>query len=1059
MSISPLPNDDTLSWIQSNLVDEQFKPSLILRAATDTNYLSNQEITTLPGYGGAKVAAKAMMNSTIQGTTIPVMSWTVSESIDQVTDTAQFDTLNVLPRSTITTKIASGTVPQRNFNPTPTAVYAQQSSSKKTGFNGEIVSIGITTSAAAQNYTEADVIYRIMAPETFTVTAGEGAKFPDPRVPLTERDTDIYHGAEADPANDFWPASSTGVGSYFLLIDNEVVRVYNKSGDTFYIPAGGRAVNGVLEAHSANSKVTLLGFAPFDGSWVAPGYLTWDSGLPAKSLLAPGNCFVSYEGYGAKPSTLHKNPWQQKDNMVFTGYWFAKDQTSSLSTEGQMKLSCSLASAGYILSENKINAENILALKNTEQNWAAAAFDYAGSNRDIPGDWVDYNSWDPSLKGSYPLQVKTEIAQHQAFFDHMSQTEKGKTCALCQGEYTDYLAAQRANNPTYLPDKNPLAETRAVGKHVYKESIRVYNAKKGTFNGGPLNTFLRLFTTLAQMCWEHAANPSPIAQRWTKIPQRLWTSMQKLDSGLVANSRFEVTLASDETIQDWSNLPSAARTLKEFKTELAAPFEAVYDNQPWDQPARDLADLNHMQFLFNRAGYPVFMPKNAKLRGVFDARQGLTTINTGEWFLDQSGSIQSFQQNFDLSSIATLCYVNAQSAFKEAIFTVAAAGTSASSGASMVDNTRLVTWYSSKTGNVEGLKLTGGVQRIQTVSMDNIKLGLSWNMSPAGLGLRLIRPDAINEASPDGYVLVDPRPGELNIQDIGEILANQKDTPATKKAPAKVAVKTVQSFINFMIMRRYINTGVKATNEKKKDEYVYVNLLDINGTYGNYTQAYVPVVKNFMDTESRKSAWIAAGGVRYTTDGTVNWSRELSAACAKWLQVNKEYIETDVWWYVQNGYDWEYYIATLLGLPIPQYSNGNDDNGQPLYQIDNLALSAKVGDWMRDHIPTAIGVGNKVVDDSILRSKSYSIQAFADPRILVGDVLWVEIPGLMSKTNSLGNATAPFKNGVYLSGISRTMNLETGEYNTTYIGYPYVGTADVGLEDGFFYDVEGTASV
>src|SRR5205085_833875 len=129
-------------------------------------------------------------------------------------------------------------------------------------------------------------------------------------------------------------------------IDQEVVQVSMLAGNSYQILPGGRAVNGYLQAHDPGAKVTLLGMGPTDrGKYAAFGYLTPDDFKPYKSLLGPGTCITSYEGYGEPPTVLKHFP-DPSDNYAFTGYWFVKGLETSLDENMQPKLRVDLVGAG-----------------------------------------------------------------------------------------------------------------------------------------------------------------------------------------------------------------------------------------------------------------------------------------------------------------------------------------------------------------------------------------------------------------------------------------------------------------------------------------------------------------------------------------------------------------------------------------------------------------------------------------------------------------------------------------------------------------------------------------
>ena len=66
----------------------------------------------------------------------------------------------------------------------------------------------------------------------------------------------------------------------------------------------------------------------------------------------------------------------------------------------------------------------------------------------------------------------------------------------------------------------------------------------------------------------------------------------------------------------------------------------------------------------------------------------------------------------------------------------------------------------------------------------------------------------------------------------------------------------------------------------------------------------------------------------------------------------------------------------------------------------------------------------------------------ADPRIQLGDVIWGTVPGYLTPVNYFGHAKQPFQNGVYISSITRNMDLQQGTYTASYQGYRYRGNFD-----------------
>lgn len=990
-SVNPPSVDSTLNWVRSYSTNNIVKPKLVLRMATDQNWLFHHAMQGLPNYGNQWVDAAAMMNCGLPGMRVPgITSWSTTESIDSVTQTATFECVNALPVSQRRTTLST-TMAAEYHSSSPSAYYVK-------GYDGITKQLGVSQSLQQQGYSEDRLLFRTF--NNTDIACADLSDFPDPAIPTDESDSQTYWGSPVSGA----------VGSYFILIDNEVIRVHRKTGNTLSIPPGGRGVNGIMENHSIGASVILLGFAPFTGEWAGMGYLSNAESSPQKGILRPGTCLVSYEGYegGFDTTNLTKADWNSGStrSYEFTGYWFIKALDASLSEDGKPVVKVDLLSAGSVLSHQKITTRSLLSLKTGIDNWTASAFDSVGITRNITGDWVDYKSWDPEAPGSLAngLQIKTELAQHKQFFEHMNDTDMGVNCEYCQDEWHRFV-----DRPDYKLGSNPVAETRQVGRHIYKESIRVYYGNNGVWDAGPLRTYGKLMINLARFAYEHPMPANPLGHRWTKIPQTLWDNMIYFENDRVWNGQLSFVV-NDELRQDgtpdplypwqWRTNQMDDLPAQFWRTPLAAPFESTYNMQDWSQPIQDLADLNRMTFLFTRRGEPIFIPRGLNLRGVSYNSQ-FPFANRGIWYMGWGGSVTNYSYNQDPDSVISNVYVTGTTAF-DSEFTIEAAGTG-------TDNAGNFFWYSPAKGNPEALALTGGVAQVETATIDGLVLGFDWNSEGGAWSLQLDR-------GADGTVQVSKMPPiPKNTIKLG---ANNNDK----------SVRNFKKFFNFLRVRNYIVAVLW------DGEYVYT--LNEDSDFDDMEEACVKAVQSFLKGASGVST---AHQNAITVDGV--WTIDEHDAAIEWAENNEEFIKKDVWWYVMSGLDWEQFVCAIVGLPVPQRRDEEASGEEPTYLVDQLALRTSIQNWQTRFFHQAINIGNKIVEDSIGKATVRTITTnYADPRIQIGDVVYLAIPGYLSPSDPFGSnigSADGFSHGTYITAITRTMDFGNGTYNATYSGYRY----------------------
>lgn len=1032
----PYPkNDTTRSWVET--VGRQnglLKPQILLRIATDTHYVLNHNNVQLYGDTPRRGQTKSMMNVALPGQRIPgIYNWNVTENIDQVTQAGSFEALNThlvsTYQTTLTTALDGGV-----HNLTLKATWAQDSLfvvEKATGTGTTRPgNNNITKYKDSQGYyfREENVMFRLFNDQQFTTASSTG--FPDPAIPQDD-DNDVPNDAN-------WPSSTTGAGSYYIQIDDEVVRVVAKSGNTFNIPPGGRAVNGVLQAHAIGAPVKLLNFGPFTGEWVGMGYMNVDDFNPQKAILRPGTCLVSYEGWGdiQGPLTHLFNPGK---NYVFTGYWFVVGIEPSLSDDGTPRVRVDLESAGHMFETQKITPHLLQRIKTQYGQWRIGEknqtiWGSAGHSRDIPGDWVDYSAWNPDLPGAYPMKINIELAQHKEFMEHMNSTNMGLDCEFCQQERKDWLKTHE--NPdtlarkvaamapgvarTKLADRQAelaLLEAKAIGRHIYKESIRVMNAE-----AGPIKTYLRLVSTIAAAAWDHPAYGTELAQRFTKIPSKLFDNIRNMSTGLVYNGQLDFSLDNSDADYEFSRPTYQDVRIISRRRPLTCPFSSTYDKAPFSQPMKDLADVNGATFWVNREGYPVFVPRLFPLRpsgkGFRDLAKAIPyPSERNEWFMYYGGSIASYSHSLNSSAVITQCIVTGTDAFQNANPVTVYAGGTGFSG-----NDRIT--YSPLAGNKEGLALTSGVQQTETTSLDNQVLGLDWNTKPETWGLK-------QEISNNTVVL-------------NALPPLYDGSPSKTQGDKGKAVVRIKLIVNFFLERGYMAPFFMGS--------LYVYALDANDDrYTAKTKEGVRQLQLYLLTKSTDPGM--TGLPALTANGTYN--RTTYLWITRWLSIAKHYIRFDIFWYIMAGLTWDHYVAAITGVPVPfrktsgaknPVQGGDFQVETPKWIIDDKGMQQEVSKWHKTFAQSMVNVGNRVVDDSINKATARSINCnIADPRIQPGDVIWCEVPGFLGSRNTQGENRPPFTNGIYVNSITRSMDLTAGTYTASYSGYRFRGVFDDGL--------------
>lgn len=1022
-------DDDTRAWLETFRVDGKIHPNLVLRIATDTNYILNQNIP-LPAYAGkGPINTKGVMNNALPGMRIPhVQNWTVQETIDNPVATASFEVLNVLQVSPISATMV-GTLSSEPHSTTIERTYVADGRGVVVHRDGDI---DITNSVDDEGiqFREGNVKYRTFESQWFDVD--DASQFPDASIPddVDGRDVELTYP-------DFFGAADAH-GSYFVLIDQEVVRISHRDGNRFYILPGGRAQANLLQRHT-DAQVRLLSFGPDTGDYAGWGYLTLDDFKPYKNILRPGTCLVSYEGYGNFPSQL-SHDFSSTRNYQFTGYWFVKGLENSLGEDGIPRLRVDLVGPGELLNKQKITPDLVQRIRTQFGQWRVngqTIWGAAGHKRDIPGDWVDYNSWDPTLKDSYPLKIKTEFAQHKEFLEHMRETRDGLECPTCMAERKEWLKnhpdpEQLAKQWENMPDgaeKDKLKQRiwnlsmlqqRAIGRHVYKQSIRVLREP-----AGPIKTYIRLMGTMAAAAWDHPAYGTQAAQHFTKIPNELFDNIRRIDTGLVYNGQVDFDLLSKNKY-DWTSPTYKDKSVIGRRAEITCPFESTYDKAPFLQPMIDLAEVNGNKFWIDRRGRPVFMPADVPLRPFGDK-----SSEKFEYFLKYGGSISAYSHSLNPEAVITQAWVTAVTAF-DSTFTVSSGGTGWSGTKRII--------HSPLAGNKEGLALTSGVQQVETISMENQVLGLDWNTEPANWG---IQQKIVGTMDEQGDISYSDAP---NSQDRTMVL-NAKPalfdgSPRLSKGTKyKNETRRVQRTINFFLIRQYLPPVV--FNGKS-----YFTIHE-DGNFGELTERALEDLQNYllnnMPEELRPTAPAELEDERDDKEYrrvTFEWIR-------RWLNQADDYIQTDIWWYAAQGRTWEEYVGAITGVRVPMLRNKGVKRKrrtskysieEPLYTIDDKGMQREVEQWHKNFVKSAVNVGNRLVDDSINQASVRSISVnHADPRIQPGDILWCEIPGYLTGTDHFGRSRAPFSNGIYVTSIQRTMDLVNGTYNGSYSGYRYRG--------------------
>lgn len=998
-----LTQDSSRAWAEQNKDSNGIiRPQLALRLATDSSWIHNMK-AYLPAYG-REARTGSIMNCGLPTQTVwGAMNWSVTESHEDETAQASFEIVNALPVSTVTTT-ATTALSNNLYSNVIIASYITDS----LGVTEKLVgNTPVENHFDAQGYRYHENKLRYRQFDNQSITLSSAADFPNPGIPTADADNDV-------PDDAFYAKATNGVGAYYIRVDQEIMRVCAMSGNILYIPPGGRAQNGILQAHGVGATIDLLGFGPHTGEYVGHGMFAVNDYKPYMATYRTGTCVTSYEGYGKITGPL-VHAFDYHRNYTFTGFWFVHNVEDSVDEAGVPRLKVSLNGVQDLVSKQKITIDVIQRMKTKFGEWelskngtsaGAPLFAASAHRRDIPGDWVDYDSWDPTLKDSYPLKIKTEVSQHKEFFDHMADTQYGKQCIICRHELKAWkLRTGHKDTGAYVN-----AAARAVGRHIYKQSIRVQH---------PIQTYIRLMLTMCMMTWDHPPQGVDLAQKFTKIPNSLFNNIRNVGTGLIYNGQLDFDLATNSQQFDWTKPTYDSLKVVSSRTNLTCPFESSYDNVGFSQPIQDLAEANDMFFWVNRRGYPVLVPKQFRLRpsgwGYQDLDQGIqypkegpdgNRDQGGEWFLSYGASIGSYTHSIDSDSIITQCWVTGTTAF-DSTFTVASAGTGFNGSGD-----RIV--FGPVSGSRDGLALTGGVQQLDTVSMDSAVLGLDWDIKPAALGL--------TTDNSDGQKQIEGVPGYYD----GEPPQGQ-NTDQSKKNPN--GVRRIQEWVNFLLQRKYINplhVGGK---------YLYGNL-PVDGKFDKWTEDGVQKMQTL-------------------TGATVNgvYSRNTYSSLKQWIQDNNHYLKFDIFWYVQNGKTWEEYVAALTGVHVPLKSSGQKQEKNvggknstiPKWIIDDRGLNKAVNVWQKKFVQDAINIGNRKVDDSINRAGQRSISSnIADPRIQPGDVIWANVPGHQVDTDMQGGRQRPFSNGIYVSSVSRQMDLTTGTYTASYTGYRYIGQLGLG---------------
>lgn len=1018
--------DTTRNWVETTpgmRVSGKLRPNIVLRHGTDTNYIMN--IDGVPLYNAPytiRGQTHSIMGLGLPGQRVPnILNWTVQETSDQLVQTATFDAMNAHQITTTTTTLA---VPMDGLAHSLSiqASYVQNSLGTVSAVYGNTnVATVEDPTYSGVNFYENNVQYRQFNDQAFIVT--DGSKFPNPCIP-DDDDNDVATDSNFLHAAD-------GVGAYYVLIDDEIIRVTGRlNSNTYTIRAGGRGVNGVYQEHAAGAKVTLLNLGRKTGEYVGLGYLNVDDFNPQSCILRPGTVLTSYEGYGTFPNQLYHdvNDYRNPGTYVFTGFWMVNAVEPQLQDDGTAKVTVSLKSAANILDQQKVTPDLITRLKTKLDNWkirpggdftnaGEAIFGAAGHDRDIPGDWVDFTAWDPSLKDSYPLAIRTELAQHKAYFQHMQDTQMGLNCEICQQERADFVKA----HPNLLNAKDDTSIKRQMGRHIYQESIRVMNGEGGNAGAdkdGPIRTFIRLMATLAAASWEHPALGLDLAQRFSKMPAALYDNIRNVYTGLIFCGRVDFALQSNDPNFDWTTPTYDDNLIYGNVSKLLCPFESQYDKAPFWQPMQDLADVNGLTLWMNREGYPVMLPRLWSLRpnGMgykdlamtwqytpqLDAGDGWATAKS--WFMTHGSSITAYSYNIGTDDMLTQVWTTATTAF-DSTFTVASSGTGFS-------NTGQRLLYSALGGNRAGLSLTSGIQQVDTVSLDNLVLGMDWDTKGASWGVQQVTSDG-------------------DVQVLNPLPPLYDGTRSLTKGATGSAVTRVQQTINFFLIRRYLNP-IQDPNHSDKLWFT----IPEDGKYGDITFEAVKQLQKFLSQANFNHSGIASISV----DGI--YGRITYLWLFNYLVQAQDFIKLDVFWYAMNGRDWYEYVAAITGVPVPLKKadtsgvstspNSSQSIETPTYVIDDKGMQAAVASWQKGFIRSVESIGNNYVDDSINKVTVRSISCgIADPRVQPGDVIWCTIPGF------LGMGAPPYRNGIYVTQIQRTLDTLNFTYTATYSGYRY----------------------
>lgn len=1023
------PIDTTRDWVERHRTNSEIKPSLLIRYATDTNYFQNSD--------------KAVMNLALPGQRVPnPMTWSVTEAADQLVQSATLNCLNCCLVSKRTTTLTS-TIP---FQTHGSVITSQWTMSEKGGDFGGLYKydgnfpIGHFHPLGTPffpygslNYEEGDVRFRLFDNTTFTVASSAG--FPNAAIPQDD-DNDV-------PDIGHYTSASNGAGAYFVMVDQEIIRVCNLSGNTFEIPPGGRGIGGTpIQTHTSGATVTLLNYGPYTGEWVGMGYMNVDDYNPETSLMRVGTCLVSYEGYGNISGPM-SHTVDHGRNYVFTGYWFVTGVQPALNSDGLPTIQIDLKSGAHMIDNQTVNPTLLARMGSAMAGWTNGIWGNADYKRVVPSQWINFKSWDPAQQNAYPLTVSTEWAQNKAYLEHYQSTDRGHKCEICIQDVNKWLKGMGINQPYGTATVSPQHfddENRVVGMHIYKESIRVSNEA-----AGPLKTYIALMAVIAMSSWDHPALETELAQMFTKIPNRLASALTNIHTGLCFNGQLSMRVEDPirNATKDWFNPGYVDDFIVSQRDELLCPFTSTYDQVPFTQPMQDLADVNAASLWFTREGYPVFVPQffSFRPRNFGDGRSGYRTFQafqaqddsqrieapSSEWHMSYGGCISDYSSSVDASQVFTVANVTGTLPYDGSTITVYGGGTGISQASGSVGK-RIM--YSPLGGNRDGLAMTGGVTRVTTMGLDNVILGLNWDTKAAKWGVAQQKVDAGGATVEAGtqYVLNGMPPlyeGQVEIGLSNGTASNGHSYHENARhLPSRV--KDVQQTLSFFQIHRY---GVFIY--KGKAQYGVTE----DGKWGEETDAAMKALQLYLNAHPG-----ATGGITVRTDG--QYGQTVFRAINNFLLNNANYIKNDVFSYAVTMSPWDEYVAAITGVPVKL--NGQTlDLGQ--YAINDTGTQSAVRDWAnRSFSRPLVNIANRLVDNSINKATARSIScSMADPRVQPGDTIWLNIPGYLGTQTS-----PPYTNGMYVMQVGRSMDLVQGNYTATLSGCRYAADHNGDYQSG-----------